>query len=77
VVGSEVDGGIGAGIRDFRSGIYWGVLLLASFLILGGCGGGGGAGDDDYPEGDVEIMAPADPGGGWDQTARAMQSALT
>ena len=77
VVGSEVDGGIGAGIRDFRSGIYWGVLLLASFLMLGGCGGGGGAGDDDYPEGDVEIMAPADPGGGWDQTARAMQSALT
>ncbi len=77
VVGSEVDGGIGAGIRDFRSGIYWGVLLLASFLILGGCGGGGGAGDDNYPEGDVEIMAPADPGGGWDQTARAMQSALT
>jgi putative tricarboxylic transport membrane protein len=77
MVGSEVDGGIGAGIRDFRSGIYWGVLLLASFLILGGCGGGGGAGDDDYPEGDVEIMAPADPGGGWDQTARAMQSALT
>ena len=50
------------------------LLLLAVFLMLGGCGGGAG---DDYPEGDVEIMAPAAPGGGWDQTARAMQSALT
>jgi putative tricarboxylic transport membrane protein len=51
-----------------------GVLgLLALLTLLGGCGGAG----DDYPEGDVELMAPADPGGGWDQTARAMQSALT
>ncbi|MDQ3943334.1 MAG: tripartite tricarboxylate transporter substrate-binding protein [Actinomycetota bacterium] len=41
----------------------------------GACGGGGAG--EDYPEGDIEIMAPADPGGGWDQTARAMQSALT
>jgi putative tricarboxylic transport membrane protein len=51
-----------------------GVLLLV-LLALGACGGGGAGGD--YPEGDVEIMAPADPGGGWDQTARAMQSVLT
>ena len=54
-----------------------GVLGLLSLLaVLGACGGGGGGGDD-YPEGDVELMAPAAPGGGWDQTARAMQSALT
>jgi putative tricarboxylic transport membrane protein len=53
-----------------------GVLGLLSLLaVLGGCGGGGAG--DDYPEGDLEIMAPAAPGGGWDQTARAMQSALT
>jgi len=26
---------------------------------------------------DLKIMAPAGPGGGWDQTARAMQSAMT
>jgi putative tricarboxylic transport membrane protein len=52
-----------------------GVLGLLSLLaVLGGCGGDAG---DDYPERDVELMAPADPGGGWDQTARAMQSALT
>ncbi|ROP35292.1 Bug family tripartite tricarboxylate transporter substrate binding protein [Saccharothrix texasensis] len=42
-------------------------------LVLAGCGGGGGAGDE---VGRLEIMAPADPGGGWDQTARAMQAAI-
>jgi putative tricarboxylic transport membrane protein len=51
------------------------VVVLGLLAVLGGCGGGGGG--DDYPEGDLEIMAPAAPGGGWDQTARAMQSALT
>jgi len=53
-----------------------GGLGLAGLAIMGaaGCAGGGGG---DYPEGDIEIMAPADPGGGWDQTARAMQRALT
>ena len=29
-----------------------------------------------YPTEDIAIMAPADPGGGWDSTARAMQAAL-
>jgi putative tricarboxylic transport membrane protein len=63
--------------RPLPIGIVGGVLGLLSLLaVLGGCGGGGGGGDD-YPEGDVELMAPAAPGGGWDQTARAMQSALT
>jgi putative tricarboxylic transport membrane protein len=53
-----------------------GVLGLLSLLaVLGACGGGGAG--EDYPEGDIELMAPAAPGGGWDQTARAMQSALT
>ncbi len=30
-----------------------------------------------YPTEAINIMAPAAPGGGWDQTARAMQTALT
>jgi putative tricarboxylic transport membrane protein len=29
-----------------------------------------------YPSEDLSIMAPADPGGGWDSTARAMQPVL-
>jgi putative tricarboxylic transport membrane protein len=47
-------------------------------LVLGACTtGGDGDGDGaDYPSDDLEIMAPADPGGGWDGTARAMQAAL-
>ena len=30
----------------------------------------------DYPQGRVSIMAPADPGGGWDETARALQQTI-
>ena len=33
------------------------VVVLGLLAVLGGCGGGGGG--DDYPEGDLEIMAPA------------------
>jgi putative tricarboxylic transport membrane protein len=62
--------------------------LLAVTLLLAACtantsgspaasSGGGGAGGTGYPTGDLSIMAPADPGGGWDSTARAMQKALT
>ena len=35
-------------------------------------GGGGGGGTADYPSEDLQIMTPDDPGGGWDNTARAM-----
>jgi putative tricarboxylic transport membrane protein len=34
------------------------------------------AGESAYPTEPINIMAPAAPGGGWDQTARAMQTAL-
>ena len=30
----------------------------------------------DFPTGDLSIMAPAAPGGGWDSTARALQKAI-
>ncbi len=70
----EIDDEVGSN-RSLRSNILLGALFLALLLVLGACGGGSAG--DDYPEGDIELMAPADPGGGWDQTARAMQSALT
>jgi putative tricarboxylic transport membrane protein len=69
----RADGEIGPG-RSLRFCVVLGVLFLAMFL-LSACGRGSAG--DDYPEGDIELMAPADPGGGWDQTARAMQSVLT
>jgi putative tricarboxylic transport membrane protein len=70
---SGVDERSGEHGRHLQIAIVGVLGLLALLTLLGGCGGAG----DDYPEGDVELMAPADPGGGWDQTARAMQSALT
>jgi putative tricarboxylic transport membrane protein len=58
------------------------VVVLA--LGVGACGnkaetdGGGGGGGEaaSWPQRDVRIMAPADPGGGWDSTARAMAEAM-
>jgi putative tricarboxylic transport membrane protein len=59
-------------------------LLAAVVLALGvgACGnkaesdGGGGAESASWPQRDVRIMAPADPGGGWDSTAREMAEAI-
>lgn len=61
----------------------WLAIATTMAVVLAACaegtddptGGGGGAADG-YPDGDLSIMAPADPGGGWDSTARAMQGAL-
>jgi putative tricarboxylic transport membrane protein len=60
--------------------------LLAVVVLafgVGACGnkaeteGGGGGGEAaSWPQRDVRIMAPADPGGGWDSTARAMAEAM-
>jgi putative tricarboxylic transport membrane protein len=38
--------------------------------------GSGTATARDYPNGRLSIMAPADPGGGWDETARALQDTV-
>jgi len=50
----------------------------ASAITLGACGStaGGEPEDAEYPSERVSIMAPADPGGGWDETARAFQQAI-
>ncbi len=69
------------GVRDVR-GI---VAVLALAAVLAGCGneaetdgtgGGGASAAKDWPGRDLRIMAPADPGGGWDTTARAMSEAF-
>ena len=61
-----------------RPGAATSVVRLAGLVIIGvlavGACSSGGAGA--YPDKDLAIMAPADPGGGWDSTARAMQTAL-
>jgi putative tricarboxylic transport membrane protein len=61
------------------------VATLAIFLSActasespstGASSSAGGGGTADYPSDDLQIMAPADPGGGWDSTARAMAPVL-
>ncbi|MET1075905.1 MAG: tripartite tricarboxylate transporter substrate-binding protein [Umezawaea sp.] len=47
---------------------------IAVGLALAGCGASGSSSSSLAK---LEIMAPADPGGGWDQTARAMQASIT
>jgi putative tricarboxylic transport membrane protein len=49
-----------------------------SALALGACGStaGGTSEDAEYPSERISIMAPADPGGGWDETARVFQQAI-
>lgn len=57
----------------------WAAVLAATVVALAsGCGsakdaasGGGGT----FPTERLSLMAPADPGGGWDETARAIQKA--
>ena len=51
-----------------RRGVVMGAVVLAGLAGLGGEAWADVKG--------LEIIAPASPGGGWDQTARAMQTAL-
>jgi len=59
------------------------MLAVALAVLAAGCGnkadtsGGGGGGGGSWPDRDLRLMAPADPGGGWDGTARAMSQAMT
>ncbi len=59
--------------------VRWGAAaLLLTAAVAAGCGGGQQeqAARTDAFTGTLTIMAPAAPGGGWDQTAREMQQAL-
>ncbi len=49
-------------------------VLLAAMLVPAGAGCGNDVDDAgaEWPRRDLKIMAPADPGGGWDTTAREM-----
>ena len=58
------------------------ILAAATTLALASCSAsGGGGGDGASEEGgavtDVQIIVPAEPGGGWDQTGRAVAQTLT
>ena len=50
-------------------------ILLFFVLLLSACSNATAGGD--FPTKNVEIIAPASPGGGWDITARSVQKILT
>jgi len=62
--------------------VHMWAVAAALVLAAGGCGnkadtsGGGGAAEN-WPQRDLRIMAPADPGGGWDSAARQMSDAIS
>jgi putative tricarboxylic transport membrane protein len=52
-------------------------LLIAALAVApAGCGNDVDDAGADWPRRDLKIMAPADPGGGWDTTAREMARVL-
>lgn len=79
--------GIGAGDGFWRRLPKIGPIVAAAVVFVlvlvgagcAGAGGGAGAIEDarDYPARDIEIMVPSDPGGGYDETGRLMERALT
>jgi putative tricarboxylic transport membrane protein len=54
-----------------------GAAALALTACSGQTGTAGGGGGEPAAVDSVAVIAPADPGGGWDQTARAASEALT
>ncbi|MFC3040753.1 tripartite tricarboxylate transporter substrate binding protein [Virgibacillus xinjiangensis] len=52
---------------------YVGILLVILMVFIVGCSDQSSGSAEDFPDGNIEIIAPATPGGGWDATARAMQ----
>lgn len=61
----------------------WAAMAAVAALALTSCAGGsaatddGGGGSEAATITDVSIVVPADPGGGWDQTGRALSQVLT
>ncbi|MGY4690632.1 tripartite tricarboxylate transporter substrate binding protein [Salibacterium sp. K-3] len=56
----------------------WIGIISLLFLIVGcSSNSSGSEGGSDFPTDDIEFVAPASPGGGWDGTARAMQKIMS
>lgn len=60
-------------LASLAAGTLFAVTACSGGSPDAGSAGGDGAAD---PLGRLQVMAPADPGGGWDQTARAMAAAF-
>jgi putative tricarboxylic transport membrane protein len=64
--------------RTIRRAAVVGAAAVSA-IALGACGQTAGGESEEsaaYPSGRISFMAPADPGGGWDETARALQQSM-
>lgn len=52
------------------------IIFLLLILLLTACSNAASGGKD-FPTKNIEVIAPASPGGGWDLTARSIQKGLT
>lgn len=52
------------------------VVFVLAVLILTACSSNSTSGNGEYPTKNIEVVAPASPGGGWDLTARSVQKIL-
>lgn len=62
--------------RTTRRRLALAALPLAGALALAGCGSISGSTDSETGTDALQIIVPADPGGGWDATGRAMQQVM-
>ncbi|MBM7585639.1 tripartite-type tricarboxylate transporter receptor subunit TctC [Bacillus pakistanensis] len=53
-----------------------GILLIVFFMMLVTACSNSASGGEEFPSKNIEIIAPASPGGGWDLTARSVQKVL-
>jgi putative tricarboxylic transport membrane protein len=51
-------------------------MAILSLLFVAACSSGASGDKESFPTGNIEFVAPATPGGGWDATARAIQKIL-
>ena len=66
----------GRGVGGFLPYVLAAVMAVVLVVVTVSRGGPSDAAKDTLGGKQLKIMAPADPGGGWDSTARAMQAAL-
>ncbi len=66
----------GGGIAGYLPFILAGLMAVVLVVVTVSRGGPSDAAKDTLGGKQLKIMAPADPGGGWDSTGRAMQAAL-
>ncbi|UOQ45542.1 tripartite tricarboxylate transporter substrate binding protein [Halobacillus salinarum] len=52
------------------------IPILALLLLMTACSGNA-SGSQEYPKKNIELVAPASPGGGWDLTARSLKKVLS